>query len=85
VRIGSTYPGDKAVSLTQDEERPEIFRMAVSESLEILPNEAFEAPEGKTVLVVENDSWDVRAFVIQYRGQFAQARPQPGAVGTYVW
>jgi glucosylceramidase len=85
VRIGSTYPGDKGVNLTQDEERAGICRVAVSERIEILPNVAFRTPDGKTVLVVANDSWDVRAFSIQYRGQFAQVRLQPGAVGTYVW
>jgi len=85
VRIGSTQPGDKVVSLTQDEERPENFRATVFENNDILPNSCFKTPEGKTVLIVANDSWNNRSFKIQYRGQFAQIQLKPGAVGTYVW
>jgi len=85
IRIGSTGPGGRVVSVTQDEERPGTFRVAEYENPDILPNVAFKTPDGKTVLVAANDSWDVRSFTIQYRGRFAQVRLQPGAVGTYVW
>jgi glucosylceramidase len=85
VRIGSTAAGEVAVELTQDEERSGIFRSAAHGNADVPPNVAFTTPGGKTVLIVANDSWDVRSIVIQYRGKYAQARLQPGAVATYVW
>jgi glucosylceramidase len=85
VRIVSTNPGDKTVSLTEDEERPGFKRLAVIENTQVLPNVAFKAPEGKIVLVVANDSWATRGFKIQYHGKYARIRLDPGAVGTYIW
>lgn len=85
VRIASTTRGDRSVSLTEDEERPGAVRVAVIEDSEILPNVAFKTPEGKTVLIVANDTYSVNSFRIQYNGQFANLRLNPGAVGTYVW
>ena len=84
-RIGSTQPGDMAVSLTTDEERREVMRVAVYEQADTLPNVAFRTPEGKTVLIVANDSQSVSSFRIRYRSQTATLRLDPGAVGTYVW
>jgi glucosylceramidase len=85
VRIGSTNRGDQAVSLTEDEERPGLKRVAVIENTQVLPNVAFLTPEGRVVLIVANDTQSVSSFAVQDRGQTANIRLAPGAVGTYVW
>jgi glucosylceramidase len=85
VRIGSTNRGDQTVSLTEDEERPGLKRVTVIENTQVLPNVAFRTPEGKIVLVVANDTHSVSSFAVQYKGEFATIRLNPGAVGTYIW
>jgi glucosylceramidase len=85
VRIASTNPGDRTISLTTDEERPEVVRVATYENYDVLPNVAFRTPEGKTVAVVVNTSWQPVSFRIQYRSHYANLRLPSGAVGTYVW
>jgi glucosylceramidase len=67
VRIHSTQPGDRVVSLTEDEERQGsgAMRVAVTENETILPNVAFRTPEGKIVLIVVNDTFDENAFRIR--------------------
>ena len=85
VRIGSTNRGDQTVGLTEDEERPGVKRLAVIENTQVLPNVAFRTPEGKTVLIVANDTQSVSSFAVQYKGQSANIRLNPGAVGTYIW
>jgi glucosylceramidase len=85
VRIGSTSRGDQVVALTEDEERPGLKRIAVIENTQVLPNVAFRTPEGKIVLIVANDTASESSFGVQYEGQFADIRLNPGAVGTYVW
>ena len=85
VRIASTNRGDKIVGLYEDEQRPGVFRAALSENMEILPNVAFRTPEGKIVLIVVNDTFSANTFRIQWNGKFAGIRLNPGAVGTYVW
>jgi glucosylceramidase len=84
-RIGSTNRGDKTVGLYEDEQRPGVFRAALIENMEILPNVAFRTPEGKIVLIVVNDTFSANSFRIQWNGKFAGIRLNPGAVGTYVW
>jgi glucosylceramidase len=85
VRIASTYPGDKSVNLTEDEEHPGTKRATVIENSQALPNVAFRTPDGKIVLIVVNDSYSAGSFRIQYKGQNASVRLGPGAVGTYIW
>ena len=85
VRIGSTNRGDQTVELTEDEERPGVKRLALIENTQVLPNVAFRTPEGKTVLVVANDTQSVNAFAIQYDGKLASVKLNPGSVGTYIW
>ncbi len=55
------------------------------ENAQVLPNVAFRTPEGKIVLIVANDTQSVNSFAVQYKGEFANVRLSPGAVGTYVW
>jgi len=85
IRIGSTNKGDRTVSITEDEERPGLKRVTVVENTQVLPNVAFQTPEGKIVLIVANDTASVSSFGVQYEGRIASIRLNPGAVGTYVW
>jgi glucosylceramidase len=85
VRIGSTGPGDMTVAHTTDEERREVLRLATYDNYNVLPNVAFRTPDGKIVLVVANNTWDVSSFRIQFRSRWAGVSLAPGAVGTYVW
>jgi glucosylceramidase len=85
VRIGSTNRGDQTVSITEDEERPGVKRATIIANAQVLPNVAFRTPEGKIVLIVANDTQSVSSFAVQYKGESANVRLNPGAVGTYVW
>ena len=85
VRIASTNKGDQSVMLTTDEEQREVVRVATIVNNEALPNVAFRTPDGKIVLIVANDTYATGSFRVQYNGQYANIRLQPGAVGTYVW
>jgi glucosylceramidase len=85
VRLGSTDRGDQTVVLNEDEERPGLKRIAVIENTQVLPNVAFRTPQGKIVLIVANDTASVSSLGVQYQGQVANIRLNPGAVGTYVW
>ena len=50
-----------------------------------LPQVAFLRPDGKKVLIVENDNNSVQAFNLEYGGQRAVATLNAGAVGTFIW
>jgi glucosylceramidase len=64
--------------------RPGSVRIG-SNLLPNLPNVAFRAPDGKRVVVVQNDSQNSQSFSIRYKNKvFASSLPA-GAVGTYVW
>jgi len=84
VRIASTAKGDENVNLNGDEERSGALRVSTDVS-DALPNVAFKTPEGKIVLIVVNDTYGVNSFRVQYNGQFASFKLNPGAVGTYTW
>jgi len=56
-----------------------------SNSANIIPNVAFETPEGKTVLIVANNSTAEQGFSVRYHGKLFKSTLIPGAVGTYVW
>jgi len=85
VRISSTSPTDKALSLTNDEERPEVARATVIENSNVMPNVAFRTPDGKIVLIVANDGPGASSVKIQYKGMFASLPLKAGAVGSFVW
>jgi len=85
VRIASTNRGDQSVTLTSDEEQRETVRVATVENTTAPPNVAFRTPDNKIVLIVANDTYSTGSFSVQFRGQYATIRLQPGAVGTYVW
>ncbi len=50
-----------------------------------LQNVAFVRPDGKKVLIVENDGTTSQGFNITYNGKRATASLEGGAVGTFVW
>ncbi|MFI5186015.1 MAG: glycoside hydrolase family 30 beta sandwich domain-containing protein [Chitinophagales bacterium] len=50
-----------------------------------LQNVAFTAPNGNTVLIVENDGNSFQNFNIGFKGKIVTTSLDAGAVGTYVW
>jgi glucosylceramidase len=50
-----------------------------------LQNVAFKTPEGKKVLIVENDGNTPESFNIKYKGKWVTATLDEGSVGTYIW
>jgi glucosylceramidase len=50
-----------------------------------LNNVAFLRPDGKKVLIVENDDSGTDSFNIQYNGRWVTTSLNGGSVGTYVW
>lgn len=50
-----------------------------------LPNVAFRTPDGKTALIVLNESTDLQSFNINAGGKWIVASLQGGTVGTFVW
>lgn len=85
VRIASTAPCDRSVSICEDEQRPGVFRTNVAERSAVAPNVAFRTPDGRIVLIVANDSWSRRTVRIQYEGRFAHLDVEPGSAATFVW
>ncbi len=63
--------------------RPGSIRVATNE-LDGLPNVAFSTPEGKTVLIVLNESGDNTSFNIRHNGKQFASSLQDGAVATYI-
>jgi glucosylceramidase len=64
--------------------RPGSVRVA-SNLLDQLPNVAFINPNGQKVLIVLNDSDQVKEFAIKFNGKTTVTSLSKGAVGTYVW
>jgi glucosylceramidase len=50
-----------------------------------LQNVAFKTPEGKKVLIVENDGNTTESFNIKYNGKWVVTSLEAGSVGTYIW
>lgn len=84
-RIFSTAPGERVISIAEDEQHPAFWRTNVIEKADVLDNVTFLTPQGKIVMIVSNDSWSKRDVSIQYNGKFATLRLAPGSVATYVW
>ncbi len=85
VRVASTAPCDRSVSICEDEQRPNVYRTNVAERAGVVPNVTFRTPDGHIVLIAANDSWSRRTIHIQYNGRFAELDLEPGAAGTFVW
>ncbi len=50
-----------------------------------LNNVAFKTPEGKIVLIVENDGAGLEFFNIKYNGEWVRTSLEGGSVATYIW
>jgi len=50
-----------------------------------LPNVAFKTPDGKKVLIVQNNSGAKKIFNIRFNGKSASTVLEKDAVGTYIW
>ena len=64
--------------------RPGSVRIA-SNTTETLPNVAFLTPDGKKVLIVQNNSGSRRNFNIEFKRKTVSASLEKDAVGTYTW
>jgi glucosylceramidase len=85
VRIASTDRDERALLVTEDEERAGAIRVGIADASGVLPTVAFRTPGGKLVLIVANDGSDRRPVTVQYRGRYATVPLDPGAVATLVW
>ena len=84
-RIFSTAPGERVISIAEDEQHPNMWRTNIIEHADVLDNVTFKTPQGKVVMIVSNNSWSTNEVSIQYNGQFATLKIAPGSVATYVW
>lgn len=50
-----------------------------------LNNVAFKTPDGKKVLIVENDGTTSELFNIKFNGRWVTTSLDGGSVGTYIW
>lgn len=50
-----------------------------------LNNVAFKTPNGKNVLIVENDGTTAEIFNIKYNGNWVTTSLESGSVGTFIW
>jgi len=50
-----------------------------------LPNVAFKTPDGRKVLIVQNNSGAAKSFNISFNGKTAATLLEKDAVGTYIW
>lgn len=50
-----------------------------------LQNVAFKTPQGKIVLIVENDGDSIESFNIKYNGKWVTTNLSAGSVATYIW
>ena len=46
---------------------------------------AFRTPNGKKVVIIENDGNEATSFNIKFNGKWVVAQLSAGAVGTYIW
>jgi glucosylceramidase len=56
-----------------------------STNAEAISNVAFRTPDGKTVLIVANDSASEQSFSVRFHGKVLKSSLSAGSVGTYVW
>jgi glucosylceramidase len=64
--------------------RPGSQRIGSNSSL-TLPNVAFKNPEGKMVLIVQNNSGAKTVFKVGFNGKTVSTSLEKDAVGTYLW
>ena len=84
-RISSTAPTDKGTILFEDEQSEGTMRAVEYEHSNVLPNVAFETPDGRIVLVVANTRSSSESVWIRYRGKYCEIPVASGSVVTLEW
>lgn len=64
--------------------RPGSVRIGSNTSKE-LPNVAFKTPDGKKVVIVQNNSGESKSFNMIWKRKSVSTQLDKGAVGTYIW
>lgn len=84
-RISSTSPVDPGTILFEDEQQPGTMRAIRFENSHVLPNVAFETPDGRIVLIVANTSSSADTLWVRYHGKFISVPVDSGSVLTLEW
>lgn len=84
-RISSTSAADKGTILFEDEQAPGTMRAVDYEHSGVLPNVAFETPDGRIVLVVANTRSSAETVWVRYRGRCCEIPVSSGSVVTVEW
>lgn len=84
-RISSTSPADKGTILFEDEQSPGTMRAVDYEHSNVLPNVAFETPDGRIVLIVANTRSSAESVWLRYHGKYCEIPVASGSVLTMEW
>lgn len=84
-RISSTLPTDCATILFEDEQSAGTMRAVEYKHSSVLPNVAFETPDGRIVLVVANTRSSSESVWVRYRGKHCEVPVASGSVVTMEW
>lgn len=84
-RISSTSPNDKGTILFEDEQSVGTMRAVEYEHSGVLPNVAFETPDGRIVLVVANTHSSSESVWVRYHGKYCEIPVESGSVVTLEW
>lgn len=84
-RISSTGPHDPSTILFEDEQAPGVMRAVHYPHSNVLPNVAFETPDGRIVLVVANTTSSHTDFWVRYHGKYINVPLASGNVVTLSW
>jgi len=84
-RISSTSAADKGTILFEDEQAPGTMRAVDYEHSGVLPNVAFETPDGRIVLVVANTRSSAESVWVRYHGRCCEIPVAVGSVVTVEW
>lgn len=84
-RISSTASDDAATVLFEDEQAPGVMRAVRYDRSGVLPNVAFETPDGRIVMVVPNTKSSSETVWIRYHGKYVAIPVRSGSVVTIEW
>ncbi len=84
-RISSTSPTDSGTILFEDEQSAGTMRAVEYEHSGVLPNVAFETPDGRIVLVVANTHSSSESVWVRYHGKYCEIPLASGSVITMEW
>ena len=84
-RIASTDGDDAGTVLFEDEQAPGTMRAVRYEHSGVLPNVAFETPDGRIVVVVANTTSSSETVWVRYHGKHVAVPVRSGSVLTLEW